>query len=249
MADIYTNESSNLRHSKIALLPDSISSKIGEDLLKRLQFIKPVDAELYSRPILGHQTVASVSCGVQTQVLVIEEVRVGLDLVLAHTVNIDPPAAVLMPAGSPIESCVSSEEFGPEFVVEYMQKNAWREEFRLDKISRLKVYVTDPTVFDANPLVDTASSYTESVPISVANACTQSDPLAVVNACTESEPLAVKNACTESEPFTQCETVGSKTKSAFGTFLAITALVKLQRRIKRKYQDRKNDLINSLGLF
>jgi len=36
--------------------------------------------------------------------------------------------------------------------------------------------------------------------------------------------------------------------TAFGTFAAITALVKLQRRVRRRYDQQRSDLINSLGL-
>ena len=39
-----------------------------------------------------------------------------------------------------------------------------------------------------------------------------------------------------------------KPPSAFATFAAVTALVKLQRRIKRRYDQQRADLINSLGL-
>jgi hypothetical protein len=44
------------------------------------------------------------------------------------------------------------------------------------------------------------------------------------------------------------ETLPHTKPTAFATFAAITALVKMQRRIKRRYEQQRTDLINSLGL-
>lgn len=44
------------------------------------------------------------------------------------------------------------------------------------------------------------------------------------------------------------ETLPHTKPTAFATFAAITALVKMQRRIKQRYEQQRTDLINSLGL-